>query len=529
MRRVLMIVAGIFLLLAPAVSAEVQDIVTITSDDIILNEPQFTDYVNKKLPFLSNKLINLEKEQPYKHLNVDFKDFEQFWKTVNNYYFLVKTFDNDVSDWEEEAKNVREEIFNVDSISSSAGIKYIFKYKFLRKNIKYSQKNLEILQVDFDILFKQLGTSKMKAPSGKVKDLRSYAAFMVNNFQLLKAKKISFDDFESKISDKAKKVENAKHLYEQFLQTAIELTGSFHLRSEMKERTDSAVLLAEDFLSYELYVAGNKKVTVSRLLNTAAFVIVLILIYFVLKLLFRVTFREKSVSYAINTLTKYGFIFAVIVISLDGFGVEMQNLTLLVSALSVGIGFGLSNIVSNFVSGILLLLERTIKIGDKIILQNGTTATVEVIGLRKSVLTTVDFVNITIPNTDLVSKEVVNLTHGDNPRSRHHLKFTVNPAIDLKKMEKVALKSIADTFGGKKKTVYEPPVLLISNLNAAEVECEILVWIDNLHNPIPYGLFKKHLMHDFLENGLDIFTAPVQLVEMVDKGSKLSTKEAHKR
>jgi len=154
---------------------------------------------------------------------------------------------------------------------------------------------------------------------------------------------------------------------------------------------------------------------------------------------------------------------------------------------------------------------------------------VEEIGLRKSTLTTVDLVNITIPNADLVSKEVVNLTHATNPISRHHLKFTLNPAVDLKLMEKVALKSIIDTLGGKKKAVQEPPLLTISKLNAAELECEILVWMDNINNPIPYGVFKKNLMHDLLDNKLDIFTTPVQLIEMVDKGSKLSTKEAHKK
>jgi small-conductance mechanosensitive channel len=96
-------------------------------------------------------------------------------------------------------------------------------------------------------------------------------------------------------------------------------------------------------------------------------------------------------------------------------GVPLDRLTLVVSALGVGIGFGLQNIVNNFVSGVILLFERPIRVGDLIQLE-GLFGHVSTIGIRASKVRTFDGSDVIVPNGDLVSARVTNWTLADKKR-----------------------------------------------------------------------------------------------------------------
>lgn len=115
---------------------------------------------------------------------------------------------------------------------------------------------------------------------------------------------------------------------------------------------------------------------------------------------------------SINSLIEYfawtvGFFFI-----FSSLGFELRQLALIAGALSVGIGFGLQNIINNFVSGIMLLFERPIKIGD-ILEINNDWGTVEKVGLRSTVIRTNSKTQIVIPNSELITQKIVNLTLSD--------------------------------------------------------------------------------------------------------------------
>jgi small-conductance mechanosensitive channel len=120
----------------------------------------------------------------------------------------------------------------------------------------------------------------------------------------------------------------------------------------------------------------------------------------------------RGVPQAITKLTTYGLVALAIFAAITASGLDMSRLALLAGALSLGIGFGLQNIVNNFVSGLILIFERPIEAGDTV--EVGTLiGQVTRIGIRSSTVRTYDGAEVIVPNADLISKEVVNWTLSD--------------------------------------------------------------------------------------------------------------------
>jgi len=121
---------------------------------------------------------------------------------------------------------------------------------------------------------------------------------------------------------------------------------------------------------------------------------------------------ETGVSIAVSRLLHYALVTIGFVIALVVLGVDLTKMTLLVSALGVGIGFGLQTIVNNFVCGLILLFERPLRVGDTIEL-SGQSVKISKIGLRATTVRTSAQADIIVPNTDLVTNQVTNWTLTD--------------------------------------------------------------------------------------------------------------------
>jgi small-conductance mechanosensitive channel len=123
----------------------------------------------------------------------------------------------------------------------------------------------------------------------------------------------------------------------------------------------------------------------------------------------------RGVPGAVDVLARYGILLLGFLIALAAAGVDFSRVTLLISALGVGIGFGLQNLVNNFVSGLILVFEHPVQVGDFV--EVGTTfGEVRKIGFRASVLRTPDGADVIVPNSELIGSRVINWSLYDRLR-----------------------------------------------------------------------------------------------------------------
>ena len=207
----------------------------------------------------------------------------------------------------------------------------------------------------------------------------------------------------------------------------------------------------------------------------------------------------RSTSIATRTmLANLGYYFLVaitFVFGLKSVGIDLSSLTILVGALSVGIGFGLQNIVSNFISGIILIFEKSIQVGNIIEIGTGLRGKVNQINMRSSVITTFDNIDIIIPNATLIQGNVINLTFSDDVR-RLHVPFGIAYGSDIENVIKIILDSLEKSNLIYIKTNLEKsPKVRMTLMGASSIDFELLVWISE--NPDENGIGSSN-MSDFL-------------------------------
>ncbi len=178
----------------------------------------------------------------------------------------------------------------------------------------------------------------------------------------------------------------------------------------------------------------------------------------------------RLVHYA---LVCVGFLFA-----LSAIGFELKNITIIGGALGVGIGFGLQNVVNNFVSGLILLFERPIKVGDFIQLGDGQQGHVTNLGLRATTVQTLDRAEVVVPNGDLISSSVTNWTLGDRS-VRLIVPVGVAYGSDVEKVLHILTAVAEDSEYVLKQP---PPKPLFLNFGDSSLDFELRVWIAEFDN-----------------------------------------------
>jgi potassium-dependent mechanosensitive channel len=124
----------------------------------------------------------------------------------------------------------------------------------------------------------------------------------------------------------------------------------------------------------------------------------------------------RGIPEAISTMVHYAVLLLGFFVAMGALGVDLNKFTILAGAFTVGVGFGLQNIINNFVSGLILLFERPIKVGD-VIEVSGNVGEVRRIGIRASVIRTPDGSEVIVPNGTLISSQVTNWTFSDQHRA----------------------------------------------------------------------------------------------------------------
>jgi len=185
----------------------------------------------------------------------------------------------------------------------------------------------------------------------------------------------------------------------------------------------------------------------------------------------------RGVSAAVSTLAYYFLLIVglLIVMPLMISGFNVQTLSVILGAVSFGIGFGLRNIADNFVSGLILLIERPIKVGDRIAVGDVYGEVVE-IRARATIVRTNDHVDIVVPNSEFVSGRVTNVSFG-NQRVRFRFPVGVHYKSDVHVVAKALVEAGQEVEGALKNP---PPESRFMEFGDSSLNFELWVWTETL-------------------------------------------------
>jgi len=183
----------------------------------------------------------------------------------------------------------------------------------------------------------------------------------------------------------------------------------------------------------------------------------------------------SSTVYAFTRLVRYVVWIVGTLIGLTYLGFNLASLAFLGGAIGLGIGFGLQNIFSNFISGIIILVEKTLKIGDFVDLQSGVRGTVTEIGMRYTRITTNDSVDVLVPNSEFINGRVTNWTFHERNR-RIRVPFGVAYGSDKEQVREAGIAAARSVKGTIIDEVHPADVRLI-NFGESSLDFEVLVWV----------------------------------------------------
>ncbi len=248
------------------------------------------------------------------------------------------------------------------------------------------------------------------------------------------------------------------------------------------EFSDAFLKWVDIFFNKQWFQIGETNITLSTVLGL---IIILVTVNWFAKFVEKVIYSKvsrkvnsglsNSSLYALSRISRYIILFIGIVVGLNFIGFNLSSLALLGGALGVGIGFGLQNIFNNLVSGIIILVEQTLKVGDFVDLQSGVMGRVSEINMRYTRITTNDQVDIIVPNSEFINGRVINWTLGDLNR-RMHIPFGVAYGTDKELVKECALKAAASVSYTLHDKQNEMDVWLV-NFGDSSLDFELIVWV----------------------------------------------------
>jgi potassium-dependent mechanosensitive channel len=186
---------------------------------------------------------------------------------------------------------------------------------------------------------------------------------------------------------------------------------------------------------------------------------------------------SRGLPYAISAVLHYTILLVGFFFALAALGVDMTKFTILAGAFSVGVGFGLQNVINNFVSGLILLFERPIKVGD-VVQVGDASGTVQKIGIRASVIRTPDGSDVIIPNGQLISGQVTNWTFTDQQRAIV-IQISVPRNVDQNQVAELLRQAATETPGV---AATPPPQAFVVTLTSTTLSFEIRIWTDRFED-----------------------------------------------
>lgn len=233
---------------------------------------------------------------------------------------------------------------------------------------------------------------------------------------------------------------------------------------------------------YPLFSFGTTHMTLVRLLGLVFIVIFAWWVSIVLERGLRRMARRGNQTtlsdsgvYALTRIIRYLVWIIGTLVGLTYIGFDLASLAIVGGAIGIGIGFGLQNIFSNFISGIIILLEKTLKVGDFVDLQSGVLGRVTEISMRYTRVTTNDNLDIIVPNSEFINSRVTNWTLEDAYR-RIHVPFGVAYGSDKELVREAGIAAAKSISGIVDSDDRQPDVWLV-NFGSSSLDFELVIWV----------------------------------------------------
>lgn len=261
----------------------------------------------------------------------------------------------------------------------------------------------------------------------------------------------------------------------------------------------------KEFLEFEIIHTKSLGITIFSLIIAALIIIGTRLLLFLIRRIFNKQEKRKRIDHgsssAIYQMIKYFIWVIAIALTMDTLGIKITFLLAGSAALLVGLGLGLQKIFQDFLSGISLLIEGTLKVDDIVQMQGGEVGRVKVINLRTSKLETRDNIILIVPNSKLINDVVINWSHHEK-KTRFNIKIGVAYGSDVQLVTNVLIKCAS-----MEKAVFTTPAPFVRfvDFGSSSLDFELFFWttqtfrVEETKSNIRYNIDAC-----FRENGIKI-------------------------
>ena len=259
----------------------------------------------------------------------------------------------------------------------------------------------------------------------------------------------------------------------------------------------------KEFLNLPITQIGSTELT---LWSVVYFLLLIFLLFYLTAkirkwVVYKLLAKSKTdlgVRIAVGTILRYIVLVIGFIIVLQTIGLDLSAITVLAGALGVGIGFGLQNVTNNFVSGIIILFERPIKVGDRIEVGD-VSGDVMSISMRSTTIVTNDNISIIVPNSDFISSKVINWSYTDR-----NIRFNIPVGVSYNEDPEVIRKILLEVADENKGILPQPkPDVLFQEYADSALVFDLRVWTREyinrpnvLKSQIYYAVFKKFKEHN---------------------------------
>ena len=263
--------------------------------------------------------------------------------------------------------------------------------------------------------------------------------------------------------------------------------------------------LVETFMNFKLFEINKTAVTPSSILMFLIFIAFFAMTSRVLQRVLRAqVFSRMSIDtgmqYTLTRITHYLIMIVGAVVAFQFIGIDLTGLAIILGFLSVGIGFGLQNITSNFVAGLILLLERPIKVGDRVMVGNQEGDVVE-INMRSTTIRTPNNVAVIVPNSEFVSSKLENWSYGDET-----VRVNVDVGVSYESDLETVMRSLKEVAAEHSEVLKSPaPDVLHIGFGDSAWNMRLRIWLEHsgrhweVQSDVNCAIVRK-----FRQNGVEI-------------------------